>query len=181
MAYFTIIHWFALVGFLILFIFLSIIALRQKNKKLVFSMLFANFLVTAMLIIISMYIIDKYTKKAILENVSQKRILITESFNLTGMVRNVGHYTISKCNLEVKLVSNAMVGGSNISGSSVFKPTAGLGFLFGSKKNERPSTVIYKFVIAKNFKPFELKNFTVSMKYPPYFKKPFMNYKLYCH
>jgi len=180
MTYFTILHWFAIIGLLALFILISIISLKQKNKKLILPMLFSNLLVFSMLIILSMYVLDKYTKIARLESVTQKRILITESLVLTGRIRNIGKFAISTCKLEVKLVSNAMTGG-NVKGSSVFKPTAGLSFLSSKKSNERPSTVITEKVIAKNIKPTELRNFSISVKYPPYFQKPYMNYKLYCH
>jgi len=178
--YFTIIHWIALIVLLSIFILMCVIALRQTNKKLILPMLFSNFLVMTMLVVSSMYIIDKYTKEARLESVTQKRILITESLSLTGKIRNIGKFNISTCKLEVKLVSNAMMG-NNISGSSVFKPSTGLDFLFKKKRNEQPTTVIIEQVIAKNLKTRELRNFSVTMKYPPYFEKPFMNYKLYCH
>jgi len=180
MMYFTILHWIALIALFILFILMCIMALKQTNKKLILPMLFSNFLVIALFLVSSMYIIDKYTKEARLENVTQKRILITESLSLIGKIRNIGKFNISTCKLEVKLVSNAMMG-DNISGSSLFKPTAGFSFLFRKKRDEKPSTVIIEQVIAKNFKVGELRNFSVTMKYPPYFEKPFMNYKLYCH
>jgi len=61
------------------------------------------------------------------------------------------------------------------SGLSIFN-------LFSSKKKEsRPSTIINEFVVAKGLRKGELRNFSVAMRYPPYFQKPFMNYKLYCH
>lgn len=180
MTYFTILHWLTLFILLVIFVLFSIIALKQTNKKLIASMLFSNFLVITMLAVFSMFVLDKYTKKARLENVTQKRILITESLTLSGQIRNIGKFDIGKCKLEVKLVNNAITSGE-VGGSNIFNPTSGLGELFGKKKNQKPSTVIKEFVIAKNFKSGELRNFSVSMKYPPYFQKPYMNYKLYCH
>ena len=179
MEYFTILHWLTLIILLVLFVLFCIIALKQTNKKILYSMLFSNFLVIVMLAIFSMFVLDKYTKEARLENVTQKRILMTESLTLTGKIRNIGSFNIGKCKLEVKLVNNALTGG-NVSGSSVFKPNAGFSFLFDKKREERPSTVIKEFIIAKSFKKGELRNFSISMRYPPYFQKPFMRYKLYC-
>ncbi len=182
MAYFTILHWITIIFLLILFVLFSIIALKQTNKKILVSMLFSNFLVITLIAILSMFVLDKYTKIAKLENVTQKRILMNETLSLTGRIRNVGKFDIGKCKLEVKLVSNAMSGG-NVQGSQIFSPS-GLSFfnIFGSnERDNRPTTVISEFVIAKNFKKGELRNFSVSIRYPPYFKKPFMNYKLYCH
>lgn len=182
MAYFTILHWITLLILLILFVLFSMIALKQTNKKLLISMLFSNFLVISVIAIFSMFVLDKYTKTARLENVTQKRILLSETLTLSGKIRNIGNFDIGKCKLEVKLVSNAMSGG-DVSGSQIFSPS-GLSFFnfFSSKKkNDKPTTVINEFVIAKDFKKGELRNFSVAMRYPPYFQKPFMNYKLYCH
>jgi hypothetical protein len=176
-AYFTILHWITLLILLVLFVFFSVLALKQTNKKILISMLFSNFIVIVMIAILSMFVLDKYTKKARLESVTQKRILITETFALIGKIRNVGNFDIGKCKLEVKLVNNAISGG-DVSGSQIFSPS-GLSF-FSSKKEARPSTVIKEYVIAKNFKKGELKNFSVSMRYPPYFQKTSLRYKLYC-
>ena len=181
MSYFTILHWIVLLILLVVFILFCVIALKQSSKKILFSMLFSNFIVVTLIAILAMLVLDKYTKKAELENITQKRILMTETFTLSGKIRNVGNFDIGKCKLKVKLVSNAMTGG-NVQGSQIFTPS-GLGFFnfFGSKEDDRPTTVINEFIIAENFKRGELRNFTVAMPYPPYFQKPFMNYKLSCH
>ena len=179
MTYFTILHWITLLILLVLFILICIVALKQTNKKLIISMLFSNFLVISMLSVFSMFVLDKYTKVAKLESVTQKRILMNETLTLTGKIRNIGNFTIGKCKLEVKLVNNAISGG-DVSGSQVFSPS-GLSFFNLNKKNTRPSTIIKEYVIVKNFKKGELKNFSVSMRYPPYFKKTSLKYKVYCH
>ena len=178
MAYFTILHWIAIAILLILFVLFSAMALKQTNKKILISMLFSNFIVIAMIAILSMFVLDKYTKKARLESVTQKRILMTETFTLSGKIRNVGNFNIGKCKLEVKLVNNAISGG-DVSGSQIFSPS-GSNF-FSLKKNDRPSTVIKEYIIAKNFKKGELKNFSIAMPYPPYFQITSLRYKLYCH
>lgn len=178
--YFTILHWITFLILLILFILFSILSLKQSNKKIVYSMLFSNFLVISMLGTFSVFVLDKYTKKAKLEYVTQKRILITESLTLSGKIKNIGSFTIGTCKLEVKLVSNAM-SNSSLNGSNVFTPRSGLGSFFSNDKDTQPTTVIQDFVIAKDLKKDELRNFSVSMRYPPYFKKPYMKYKLYCH
>lgn len=143
-------------------------------------MLFSNFLVIITLAVFSMLVLDKYTKKAKLEHVTQKRILMNESLSLTGKIRNTGSFSINTCKLEVKITSNAL-GSGGISGSNVFTPRSGLGSLFGlDKEDPRPSTVVKEFVIARDFRKGELRNFSISMRYPPYFQKPHLNYKLYC-
>ncbi len=179
MAYFTILHWIVAVILSVLLVLFSLIALKQNGKKVIITILVINFIVISMLFVLSILILDKYTKKAQLENIVQKRILRTERLTLSGRVRNIGNFDIGKCSLEIKLVNNPMQSGS-AKGSQVFTPS-GFSFFSFSKKNTQPSTVINKFVIAKNLRSKELRNFSVSMRYPPYFKKPYMDYELYCH
>lgn len=177
MAYFTILHWFALLILLVVFTLFCVIALRQTDRKIIIPMLFSNFLVIVLMAVSSMFILDKYTKVAELENVIQERVLITESFTLRGQIRNTGNFNIGRCKLKVKLVNNAMTGGG-ITGAQVFSPS---GFsLFSMKRDERPSTIVNEFIIARDFHKGELRNFSVSMPFPPYFRNPFMKYKLYC-
>ena len=92
-----------------------------------------------------------------------------KTLTLSGKIRNIGKFDIGKCTLEVKLVSNAMSGG-DVSGSQIFTPS-GLDFFSFKKKNNKPTTVINEFIIAKNFRSGELRNFSVSMPYPPYLQK----------
>ncbi|MBE0491623.1 MAG: DUF2393 family protein [Sulfurospirillum sp.] len=180
MIYFTILHWFTLLIILVVTILLSVIAIKQDNRKILVSMLFSILLVMSMLGVFSMYVLDKYTKKAQLEEVTQKRILISESLNLIGKIRNIGSFDIGTCKLEVKLVNNALSGG-NVKGSSIFTPRSGLGDLFKNSDEMPQSTLIQEFVIAKDLRSGELRNFSVSMPYPPNFQKTTLNYKLYCH
>lgn len=93
MAYFTVLHWLTLAILLVLFILISIIALKQTNRKILLSMLFSNFLVITTLAVFSMFVLDKYTKQARLEDMTQKRVLITESLVLSGKIRNIGHFS----------------------------------------------------------------------------------------
>ena len=179
-SYFTIVHVITLVILFIIFIILLILSFKETRKKVLFAMIFSNFLVISMLAVFSMFVLDKYTKKARLENVSQSRILINESLVLYGRVRNIGKFGISKCFLHVKLVNDA-INSKNLNGSTLYKPSSGLDFLTNKVSNEeKKSTVEKDFLIAKNLKVRELRNFSASMRYPPYFKKPRLIYKLHC-
>lgn len=178
-SYFTIVHIITLSVLFVIFIILLIVSLKETRKKVLFAMIFSNFLVVSMLAVFSMFVLDKYTKKARLEDMSQARVLISESFVITGRVRNIGRFDISKCFLNVKLVNNAISAG-NLNGSTVYKPTGGLEFLTKSTGQERKSTIIKDFLIAKNLKVDELRNFSASMRYPSYFKSPTLRYKLHC-
>ncbi len=179
-SYFTIVHIITLVILFLIFIILLILSFKETRKKVLFAMIFSNFLVISMLAVFSMFVLDKYTKKAVLENVSHQRVLLNETIAIFGRIRNVGKFGISKCFLNVKLVNNAIESGK-LNGSNVYKPSSGLGFL--TKKidgNEKKSTIIKDFLIAKNLKVGELRNFNATMRYPSYFKKPRFIYKLHC-
>ncbi|NPA12314.1 MAG: DUF2393 domain-containing protein [Epsilonproteobacteria bacterium] len=180
--YFTILHWLDIAFFLILFIFLVILSVKaaKDSVKLLLSMIFASFLVTAFGAVLGLVILEKYTKKAKLLNVEQRRVLINETLVLKGRVKNIGKFKINYCKLEIKLVNNGWGGG--FTKGTFFKP-GGLS-LFGSKeeKKKRPNTVTAtRYIITDGLKPGEIKNFSAVIPYPPYFKNTYLNYKLYCH
>ncbi len=179
MTYFTILHWITLLVFLLLFVLLVIISKKESNPKIFWSMVFSSFLVTSMLAIFSMFVLDKYTKKGKLINITHKRVLLNETIVFFGQVQNIGRFKIGRCKLEVKIANNAL-NLNNITGKTFYAPRSGLGSLFTNKK-ERPSTVVEDFVIAKDLNPGEVRNFSATMPYPPYFQKADIRYKLYCH
>ena len=168
-----------LIFFLLVFILLVIVSKKETNPKIFWSMVFSSFLVISMLSIFSMFVLDKYTKKAKLLSITHKRVLLNETIMFFGKVKNVGKFKIGRCKLEVKIVNNAL-NLNDLSGKTFYAPKSGLGFLFSNKK-ERPSTIIKDFVIAKNLNPGEIRDFATSMPYPPYFQKSRIRYKLYCH
>ncbi len=179
MIYFTILHWITLIVFLLLFILLVIVSKKETNPKIFWSMVFSSLLVTSLLAVFSMFVLDKYTKKAKLINITHKRVLLNETIMFFGQVQNVGRFEIGHCKLEVKIVNNAL-NINDLSGSTFYAPRSGLKALFSSE-NKRPSTIIKDFTIAKNLKPGVIKNFGLGMPYPPYFQKANIRYKLYCH
>jgi hypothetical protein len=141
-------------------------------------MIFSSFLVTAFGAILGLIILEKYTKKAKLLDVVQRRVLINETLVLKGRVKNIGKFKINYCKLEIKLVNNGWGGG--IQKGAFFKP-GGLD-IFGSKdKESRPNTVKVSKIIVRNLYPGQIKNFSAVIPYPPYFKNTYLNYKLYCH
>ena len=178
--YFTILHWLDILFFLILFIFLTLLSVKaaKDNTKLLISMIFASFLVTTFSAILGLIILEKYTKKAIVYDVKQRRVLINETLVLKGKVKNIGKFKINYCKLEVKLVNNGWGGG--FTKGTFFKP-GGLS-IFGSKEKARPNIVkATRYIITDGLNPGEVKFFSVIIPYPPYFKNTYLNYKLYCH
>lgn len=181
-GYFNVFHILIIVGLLVLsglFIYLS---WNGQDRKLFVSLVAINFVLTLLIGIFLMLVVDKYTKNAVLENVSNQRVLINETIVFKGLVKNVGSYSIANCSVVIKLINDPLSKDS-ISGDSLFKPS-GLSLFdwlkIGEKRDERPNTVEYKFRVAKNLRPGGFRNFSVSMPYPPYFKKPTFVTKLSC-
>ncbi len=181
MTYMTILHWLVLLFFIGLFVLLVIVSKKESRPNVFWSMVFASFLVTSTAAVFSMFVLDKYTKKAKLVSIKNYRLLRSEEIVFKGKVQNIGKFTIGQCKLSIKMINNPLEAGK-LSGSSVFKPS-GFGDFFSikDKKNERPNTVEKEFVVVKNIEPGEILPFTIHMKYPPYFKKTRLIYKLYCH
>ena len=180
--HFTILHWLDIAFFLLLFIFLTILSAKAAGNsvKLLLSMIFASFLVTTFGAVLGLIILEKYTKQAVLLNVTQRRVLINETMVLKGQVKNIGKFKINYCKLDIKLVNNGWGGG--FTKGSFFK-SGGLN-IFGSKSKEqqRPNVVkVTRYIITDGLFPGEIKNFSAIIPYPPYFKNTYLNYKLYCH
>lgn len=128
----------------------------------------------------SIYGIDKFTKVAKLENVVQKKVLINESFSISGQIRNTGNFNIGKCILEVKLSNDSLE--TNGGEALVFAPKSGLeNFFKKDTSNTNVIETVKEFVIAENLRKGEMRNFSVFMRYPPSFSKPYTRYELYCH
>ena len=179
--YFTVLHWLTIAFFLILFIFLTFLSVKaaNNNTKLLLSMIFASFLVTSFGAVLGIIILEKYTKKAVLVNVNNRRVFLNETLMVKGRVKNIGKFRINYCKLDIKLVNNGW--GSKLSGGTFFKPGGLNIFGFKEKKEQKPNTVKATKIIVKKLLPGEIRNFSVTIPYPPYFRNTYINYKLYCH
>ncbi|HIQ51357.1 MAG TPA: DUF2393 domain-containing protein [Nautiliaceae bacterium] len=181
--YFTILHWLDILFFLVLFIFLVTLSVKASNNtKILLSMILASFLVTAFGAVLGLIILEKYTKKAKILNLTKRRVLLNETLVLKGRVKNIGKFKINYCKLEIKLVNiNNELNGKTQKG--VFFKSGGLN-IFGSKdkRKKRPNIVkATKVIIKDGLLPGEIKNFSAVIPYPPYFKNTYLTYKLYCH
>ena len=179
MIYMTILHWLALLFFSILFAILVIVSKKESRPNVFWAMVFSAFLFTALGAIFSMFVLDKYTKKARLVSIENHRILRTEEIVFKGMVKNIGRFKIGHCTLSIKMVNNPVKAGE-LSGSTLFKPS-GIEFFGKKSKKERPNTVEREFVVARDLPPGAIQRFSVRMPYPPYFSKTRLIYHLYCH
>ena len=154
--------------------------MRNNTTKIPFLALLTSIVIAVLIAISSMYILDSYTKIAQLENISHKKMLMNESFFISGQIRNTGNFMIGKCTLEVKL-SNSSIDKSTPNDGPLFVTKSILGSWFKKKdaKNDVPTSKL--FVIAENLYQGEIRNFSVSMRYPPTFLRPSLRYELSCH
>lgn len=171
-TYFTVWHY-AVVAFVtILFLLLTLLSLREKKASVRNSMIFSSFAVMILVAAFMIMAIDKYTKKAEVYQLKNRRILTTEQIVYSGYVQNVGNYKIGEVKLEIKLVNKGHVTG-NVKAGSFYKPSGFLDFFGGGgndKQKSRPQQVTETFVIARNLRPGKSEQFHVTMPYPPYFK-----------
>ena len=171
MTYFTIWHYLVAAIVTLLFFFVVIIAMQNTNKKLRVSMIFSAFISLLLVGAFLMMALDKYTKKVKISSLKNKRILSLEQIQYSGIVRNVGNYTIGKVELEIKLVNKGHVTG-NVKGGNFYNPS-GFGEFFATatqKKKNKPQTLLMTFVIAKNLEAGKAKSFKVTLPYPGYFR-----------
>lgn len=171
-TFFTFWHWTAVISLTLIFLFLVLVSLKEKNQKNILSMIFASFLVIMTAGAFTIMAIDKYTKKATLYGVKNTRILRNETIVFTGFVKNKGDYKIGKIALTVKLVNKGHVTG-NVKGGSFYKPSGLFDFLgsFGNNKtNYKVQKVEKTFIVARNIEPDKAKFFRVEMPFPGYFK-----------
>jgi len=104
MTYMTILHWLSLLFFFILFILLVFLSRNEKRRNIFWSMVFASFLVTFGGAILTIFVLDKYTKKGKLKSITSHRILRTEEIVFRGKVTNVGKFKIGQCKLSIKMI-----------------------------------------------------------------------------
>lgn len=174
-------HYITLGVILSIFIAFLIIALKQDNRKLVTQVIFSASLICIVMAGFAIVAVDKYTKKATLYKLENKRILSIEKISYSGTVKNEGDYEIGKVVFEIKLVNKGHSAG-NVKAGSFFKPSGFFDFFSGSSsRTNRPQQITKEFVVAENLKPGESKAFRVYFDYPPYFKSVSHFSKIYAH
>lgn len=179
-TYFTIWHYGALLIGFVIFVLTVILAFQQKQGSLRNSIILSSILVNTMLAFIILMALDKYTKKAKVYNLDNYRLLQTEQIVFTGVVKNVGNYTIGKVELEIKLVNKGHATG-NVKGANFYKPS-GFGDMFSNtSKDYQPQTLIETPIIAENLEPGESRRFRVAFEYPPYFKGVTQFTRIFAH
>lgn len=180
-TYFTVWHYLAVIVSFLLFVLLVILSLRQVKRNVVISMIFSSFLVMSLVAVFLIMALDKYTKKAEINNLDNRRMLMSEKIVYTGYVTNVGDYTIGEVTVEFKIVNRGHVTG-NVKGGNFFKPSGFFDFFSGSSAREyRPQKLVETVVVAKNLEPGKSQFFNVTLDYPPYFEQVAHFQRLFAH
>lgn len=180
MTYFTILHWFCVIVFFLLFVLVVVLTVRNHDgKSSLYPPVLTAFFVTCIFGVFALYLLDKYTKIARLENVVQKKVLINESFSISGQIRNIGNFQIGQCVLEVK-ISNESLERSGTEGIT-FVPKSAFDNLFNWGEESHTVETTKEFVIAENLYKGEMRNFTIFMRYPAAYSRPYTRYELFCH
>jgi len=164
------VHYAILAILALLFLLGVISSLRQSDKKMMVSMLISTAVISLFLAVFSVIVVDKYTKKATLHKLKNKRLLNLEKIVYTGIVKNEGKFAIGKVRVEIKLVNKGHATG-NVKGGNFYKPSGFLDFFSGGfKRDYKPQTITKEVIVAKNLKPGEIKRFRFYFDYPGYFR-----------
>ena len=174
-------HYVVLGIIFLIFIGGVVTSLKQSDVKMKYSMLFSTTLIMLFLAVLSVFVVDKYTKKVRLSKMKNKRILSTEKIIYTGVVTNVGNYPIGQVTFDIKLVNKGHVTG-NVKGGNFYKPNGFAAFFSGGfNTHDKPQTIEKKFIVAKNLKPGQSTPFRVYFGYPPYFSATAQFSKVWGH
>lgn len=172
-------HYFAFFIIFIIFSFIVVAAFKQRNKKLIFPMLFSGTLISALLIFLAIIVVDKYTKVVKLYKLKNKRLLQVEKIVYTGIVKNEGKFPIGKVTFEIKLVNKGAAIG-HVKGGSFYKPSGFFDmFSSGADILYKPQSITKQFVVARNLKAGTSKAFRVYFDFPPYFRSVTQFAKVY--
>lgn len=176
MQYFTIWHILVIISSTILFFAICVCIYLLRDKINAYAAIGLNFTLFVVIVISSMFIVDSYTKNAAIENIATRRVLANETIVYTGLIRNLGKYHISKCILDVKM--STAFGNLSDMRAHLTKNNQFFSFLY---KNEREDLApVSSTIEIKALKPYEIRNFTAILKYPPNFQNVKFTHTLSC-
>jgi len=175
MIHMTIWHWLTIAFFALLFIVLTILSAREQRLKTMLAMIFASFLLTVTAAVITLVVLDKYTKKGKILSYATQQDMAHESVIVRGIVENSGSYGIGYCTLEVRVVNSP----AGRRATTYFKPTKSFDFMGDVGKNS--NVVESEEEIVTDLLPGEQKKFLVKIRLPGNFENPKYYLKLHCH
>lgn len=169
-TYFTIWHYIALSIGIIVFFFTVFLAYQDKRFSVRSSIIISSFFINLFIGFVVIISIDNYTKKAEIYNLKNHRLLITEEIVYTGVVKNIGDYTIGTVRLEIKLQNKGRAKGNAKRTGSYFEPANVIHFFGHTTGQIHAQFLIETPIIAENLQPGESRAFRVTFAYPPYFE-----------
>ncbi|MBE6430197.1 MULTISPECIES: DUF2393 family protein [Campylobacter] len=176
MSYFNLFHILMLLLIIAMFGgFTYLIILKEKRVKIAISFIIANVAVMSSLAIISIILIDKYTKVAVIDDLYGKRTLINETISYSGVVKNVGYGYINSCVMNIELINTPV----KKLEASAFENRGFFQTYIGSSHSQKGSQKA-EFLIVKDLASGEQKSFSFTMPYPAHFKNHTTNYTLNC-
>jgi len=174
--YFTVIHWIMVILFVLVFVLLAVLSQKEKNKKTRITLITVSFVVSVIGLVVSLLILDKYTKKAKIINYTTQRNYNKESVTIRGNIKNVGKFPISYCTMDIKIVNKV----THKKGTKFMYKTSSVTDMFkskGYKKNYLQDSVR----VVEDLKPRLSKSFKVDIKIPSHFQNPKYFLHLVCH
>jgi len=176
MIYFTAVHWIMTIIFLLVFILLVVLSQKEENPKTKTTLIIVSFVVSVIGLVVSLLILDKYTKKAKIVNYTTQRNYNNESVTIRGSIKNIGKFHIGYCTLDVKIVNKVI----HKKGTKFMYKTSSVGDMFksrGYKKNFLKDSQR----VVEDLKPRLSKSFKISVKIPAHFQNPKYFLHLICH
>lgn len=163
---FTVWHYLAIIIIMGLLIW-SIVYTLQQNKLSSKGSFIATYVVAAFaLLSISFISIDQQTQKVILLNFQNHRLLSTEQIIFTGSVRNVGDYTVSEVEIEIKIFDKGIKKqGRPLYESTAFRDAYGL-----YDSDNQPKSFVIRQKVVTDLEPGHSKRFVMAVDYPSHFK-----------
>jgi len=176
MMHFTVIHWIMIVVFILFFLLLVVLSQKESNKKTRVTLIIFSFIISVIGAVVSLLILDKYTKKAKITNYTTQRNYNKESVTIRGSIKNIGKFYIGYCTLDIRIVNKVV----HKKGTKFMYKTSSVGDMFkskGYKKNFLKTSI----KAVEDLKPKLTKSFKISVKIPPHFQNPRYFLHLVCH
>lgn len=160
--------------------------LKQKDIQQKGSFIATYSVIASLLLVLSVIVINGYTKKVLLLNAENHRFLSTESIIYTGTVRNAGDYDVGEVEIEIKIFDK----GTLRQGRPSYESTAfgdyyndsDIRKLFGYKNTKlKETSYTIRKIVAKELHAKEGRQFAVSIDYPPHFNGYLSEEKIVVH
>ncbi len=171
MMHLTIIHYILIFIFLLIFILLVILSSKESDKRNRIILIILSFIISTIGSIVSLLLLDHYTKKAKLVKYSTSRYS-KNNVTIRGSIKNIGKYYISYCSMDIRILNKIDYSNKK---KIYFKTSSFSDMVKDSKYKKNFISTTVK--IVEELKPKETKYFTTKVEIP----KDFQNLKYFFH